>query len=61
MPVTIPATGAGTATPIVSTDNVSADSSQVQNVQLATVAAGALTRVAAVSSSKASRPAPRFP
>jgi len=47
MPVTIPATGTGTATPIVSTDNVTADSSQVQNVQLVTVAGGTLTRIAA--------------
>jgi hypothetical protein len=47
MPVTLPATGTGTATPIVSTDNVTADSTQVQNVQLATVAAGVLTRVTA--------------
>ena len=45
MPVTIPATGSGTATPIVSTDNVTADSSQVQNVQLVGVSGGALTRV----------------
>jgi len=45
MPVTIPATGTGTATPIISTDNVTADSSQVQNVQITTVAAGVLTRV----------------
>jgi len=44
MPVTIPATGTGTATPIVSTDNVTADSSQVQNVQLVTVSGGALSR-----------------
>lgn len=44
MPVTIPATGSGTATPIVSTDNVTADSSQVQNAQLAAVAGGVLTR-----------------
>jgi hypothetical protein len=47
MPVTIPATGTGTATPIVSTDNVTADSSQVQNVALVTVSGGVLTRVAA--------------
>lgn len=46
MPVTIPATGSGTATPIVSTDNVTADSSQVQNVQLTTVSGGVLTRLA---------------
>jgi hypothetical protein len=45
--VTIPATGTGTATPVVSTDQVSADSSQVQNVQLATVSAGVLSRVSA--------------
>lgn len=45
MPVTIPATGSGTATPVVSTDNVTADSSQVQNVQIAGVSGGALTRV----------------
>ena len=45
MGVTLPATGTGTATPIVSTDNITADSSQVQNIQLATVAAGVLTRV----------------
>ena len=45
MPVTIPATGSGTATPIVSTDNITADSSQVQNVQLVGVSGGALTRV----------------
>jgi len=44
MPVTIPATGTGTATPIVSTDNVTADSSQVQNVQLVTVSGGTMTR-----------------
>jgi len=45
MPVTIPATGSGTATPIVSTDNVTADSSQVQNVALVTVVAGVLARL----------------
>ena len=44
MPVTLPATGTGTATPIVSTDNVTADSSQVQNMQVVTVAAGVMTR-----------------
>lgn len=44
MPVTIPATGSGTATPIVATDNVTADSSQVQIVQPAKVVAGVLTR-----------------
>jgi len=47
MSVTIPATGTGTATPIVSTDNVTADSSQVQNVQLVTVATGTMTRLTA--------------
>lgn len=47
MGVTLPATGTGTATPIVSTDNVTADSSQVQNVQLVTVAGGTMTRIAA--------------
>jgi len=47
MPITIPATGSGTATPIVSTDNVTADSSQVQNVALVTVSGGVLTRLAA--------------
>ena len=47
MGVTLPATGTGTATPIVSTDNVTADSSQVQNVQLVTVATGTMTRIAA--------------
>lgn len=45
MPVTIPATGSGTATPIVSTDNVTADSSQVQNVQWVTVSGGVLARI----------------
>lgn len=45
MGVTLPATGTGTATPIVNTDNVTADSSQVQNVQLAVVSSGVLTRV----------------
>lgn len=45
MPVTIPATGSGTATPIVSTDNVTADSTQVQNVQVVGVSGGVLTRV----------------
>jgi hypothetical protein len=45
MPVTIPATGSGTATPVVSTDNVTADSSQVQNVQLVSVSGGVMTRV----------------
>jgi hypothetical protein len=52
MPVTIPATGTGTATPIVSTDNVAADSSQVQNVQLVSVAGGVLTRNPAVTVSQ---------
>jgi hypothetical protein len=50
LPVTIPATGSGTATPIVSTDNVTADSSQVQNVQLAGVSGGVLTRVKVAAS-----------
>jgi hypothetical protein len=42
--ITIPATGLGTAVPIVTTDVVSADSSNVQLVSLATVSAGVLTR-----------------
>lgn len=48
MPVTIPATGSGTATPIISTDNVTADSSQVQNMQLVSVSGGVLTRLVPV-------------
>lgn len=42
--VTIPATGSGDATPKVSTDQVSGDSSQVQNVQQVTVSGGVMTR-----------------
>jgi hypothetical protein len=49
MPVTIPATGSGSATPVVSTDNVTADSTQVQNVQLVGVSGGALTRTKVAS------------
>ena len=43
--VTLPAGGSGSTTPIVSTDSVSADSSNVQNVQLVVVSAGVLTRL----------------
>ena len=45
MGVTIPATGSGSATPLISTDNITADSSQVQNVQIVGVSGGVLTRV----------------
>ena len=45
MGVTLPATGTGTATPIVSTDNITADSSQVQNIQSVVVSGGVLTRI----------------
>lgn len=48
--VTIPATGTGTATPVVSTDVVSADSSNVQNVQLTSVASGVMTRLGTAGS-----------
>lgn len=42
--VTLPASGTGDVNPKASTDQVSSDSSQVQNVQLAAVAGGVLTR-----------------
>lgn len=48
--VKIPAVGTGDSTPIVSTDNVTADSSQVQNVQWVTVSGGVLARVTPLQS-----------
>lgn len=45
MSVKLPAVGTGDTTPLVSTDNVTADSTQVQNVQWVTVSGGVLARV----------------
>lgn len=56
--VNIPAQGTGDTTPKVSTDQVSADSSQVQNVQLTAVAGGVLTRNPTIPVSNASLPLP---
>ena len=56
--VKIPATGSGDATPIVSADQVSADSSQVQNVQQVSVSGGVITRNPVVPISATSLPLP---
>lgn len=45
--VNIPATGVGDPTPRISTDQITADSSQVQNCQLGSMSAGVLTRFTA--------------
>lgn len=45
--INIPATGVGDATPRISTDQVTADSSQVQNTQLGSMSGGVLTRFSA--------------
>jgi hypothetical protein len=56
--VTLPASGTGDVNPKASTDQVTADQSQVQNVQLAAVAGGVLTRNPTIPVSAASLPLP---